>query len=100
MNTPDLMVRSDTVSSTRLEAACCKALTVTPALVLKGIRSSLQFGQDKLCSRSQRKKNRSTGALPVVLTTTKGARMLKTIAKSEMHMGTMASGFAVPAPFL
>ena len=43
-----LLKLSDTYSSARLEAACSKALTFTPAPSLKSIQSILKSGQDKL----------------------------------------------------
>ena len=43
-----LLKLSDTYSSVRLEAACSKALTFTPAPSLKSIQSILKSGQDKL----------------------------------------------------
>lgn len=43
-----LLKLSDTYSSARLEAACGKALSFTPAPSLKSIQSILKSGQDKL----------------------------------------------------
>ena len=45
-----LLKLSDTYSADRVENACTKALTFTPAPSLKSIQSILKSGQDKLLS--------------------------------------------------
>lgn len=46
-----LLKLSDTYSSNRVESACSKALSFTPAPSLKSIQSILKSGQDKLLSQ-------------------------------------------------